>query len=253
MALAPEADELFRVPPSGFIAARNALVARLREEDRNEEAAAVQSLRKPTAVVWALNQLASRDPDALASLFEAGRDLRAAQQAAVAGKASGAEDLRTATDARRAAVARARDSAISTLQEAGLGAGQADAIATALETASTDAEAGAALAAGTLQQAPAAAAGLGFGEVPGMTVLPGGATGTDHEPRPARDAARLRKERDKARAAAAGRRATADRLDRQLADAREHVERLERDHAAAESAALAAEAEAERVERDLGR
>ena len=86
-----------------------------------------------------------------------------------------------------------------------------------------------------------------------MTVLPGGATGADREARPARDAARLRKERDKARAAAAGRRATADRLARQLADAREHVERLERDHAAAESAALAAEAEAERVERDLGR
>ena len=39
MVLPPEADELFRVPPSGFIAARNALVARLREEDRNDEAA----------------------------------------------------------------------------------------------------------------------------------------------------------------------------------------------------------------------
>ena len=250
MALPPEADELFRITPGGFIAARNELVARLREGGRNDEAAAVQALRKPTAVVWALNQLASRDPEAIASLFEAGRDLRAAQQAALAGKASGAEDLRTATETRRAAVARARDAAISAPRRPG-SAGQADAIATAWKRPRP-------MPRRAPRSPPAPCTrrrrrrGIGLGEAPGMTVLPGGRRAPIASPTGARRGATAQ-ERDKARATAAGRRATAERLDRQLADAREHVERLERDHAAAESAALAAEAEAERMERDLGR
>ena len=104
MDLPDEAAELFRVPPEDFIAERDALVQRLRAEGRDEDATAVKALRKPTTVVWALNQLAAREPDALAALFEAGRDLRAAQQAALAGKPSGAEDLRITTAARRDAV-----------------------------------------------------------------------------------------------------------------------------------------------------
>ena len=100
MDLPDEAAELFRVPPADFIAERDALVQRLRAEGRDADATAVKALRKPTTVVWALNQLAARDPDALAAVFEAGRDLQAAQQAALAGKPSGAEDLRIAGHAR---------------------------------------------------------------------------------------------------------------------------------------------------------
>ena len=197
--------------------------------------------------MWALNQLASREPDALAALFEAGRDLRAAQQAALAGKPSGAEELRVTTAARRDAVARARDAAVAILDEAGhRGPGQADAIASALEAASTDTAAGAALASGTLVKAPSAA-GLGFGELPTMTAVPGGGGG---KATPAPDTARRRREREAARTRARNRRAAADRLARQLADARERVTGLERDHAAAEAEALAAETEAERAERE---
>ena len=213
MDLPNDAVALFRVAPEGFIVERDALVQRLRAEGRDGDATAVKGLRKPTTLVWALNQLATREPDILAALFEAGRDLRAAQQAALAGKASGAEELRVTTAARRDAVARARDAAVAILDEAGhRGPGQADAIASALEAASTDTAAGAALASGTLVKAPSAA-GLGFGELPTMTA--------------------------------------ADRLARQLVDARERVTALERDHAAAEAEALAAETDAERVERDL--
>ena len=81
-----------------------------------------------------------------------------------------------------------------------------------------------------------------------MTALPGGRAETTTAPR---DTARRRKEREAARTRARTRRAAADRLARQLADARERVTGLERDHAAAESEALAAETEAERAERDL--
>ena len=179
MDLPDEAAELFRVPPEDFIVERDALVQRLRAEGRDEDATAVKALRKPTTVVWALNQLATREPDALAAVFEAGRNLQAAQQAALAGKPSGAEDLRIAGSARRDAVARARDAAVAILDASGhRGAGQADTIAVALETASTDTAAGAALASGTLAKAPSSAAGLGFGELPTMTALPGGREGT---------------------------------------------------------------------------
>lgn len=249
MDLPDEAAELFRVPPEDFIGERDALVQRLRAEGRDEDATAVKALRKPTTVVWALNQLATREPDALAAVFEAGRNLQAAQQAALAGKPSGAEDLRIAGSARRDAVARARDAAVAILDASGhRGAGQADTIAVALETASTDTAAGAALASGTLEKAPSSAAGLGFGELPTMTALPGGRETTSTPPR---DTVRQRREREAALTRARNRRAAADRLARQLADARERVTTLERDHAAAEAEALAAETEAERAERDL--
>ena len=249
MDLPDEAAELFRVPPEDFIVERDALVQRLRADGRDEDATAVKALRKPTTLVWALNQLAAREPDALAALFEAGRDLRAAQQAALAGKASGAEELRVTTAARRDAVARARDAAVAILDEAGhRGPGQADAIASALEAASIDTAAGAALASGTLEKAPSAA-GLGFGELPTMTAVPGSGGGKAKPPAP--DTPRQRREREAARTRARNRRAAADRLARQLVDARERVTALERDHAAAEAEALAAETDAERVERDL--
>src|SRR4051812_50101125 len=91
MGTLPEAAiSLFRVPPDRFVAERDALVKELRSVDRDDDAAAVKALRKPTATVWALNQLADRDPDALTALFDSGRALRAAQSEAIAGDTSGA-------------------------------------------------------------------------------------------------------------------------------------------------------------------
>src|SRR4051812_50173322 len=91
MGTLPEAAiSLFRVPPDRFVAERDALVKELRSVDRDDDAAAVKALRKPTATVWALNQLADRDPDALSALFDTGRALRAAQSEAIAGGTSGA-------------------------------------------------------------------------------------------------------------------------------------------------------------------
>src|SRR5437867_2451116 len=85
-----EARALFRTPPDRFVAERDAVVKGLGADGRDGEAAVVKSLRKPTASVWALNQLADREPEALAALFEAGRALRAAHQEALAG---GSADL----------------------------------------------------------------------------------------------------------------------------------------------------------------
>src|SRR3954451_14577726 len=133
MGMLPEAAiSLFRVPPDRFVAERDALVKQLRSVDRDDDAAAVKALRKPTATVWALNQLADREPDGLTALFDAGRALRAAQSEALAGDTSGA--LVDAGSARRASVGRLTTAAVAIVDEGGhRGAAQADAIGQALE------------------------------------------------------------------------------------------------------------------------
>lgn len=245
--LPTEAVALFRVEPIRFITERDALVKRLRADGRDPDAAAVKALRKPTAVVWALNQLASREPEALAALFEAGRELRAAQQAALAGK--GGDELVGAAAARRAAVTQVTAATTAILEGAGhRGATQADAVASALEFASTDPAAGSALGAGTSEKVPTASGDLGFGDVPTIATVPGsGGKRSDTAARA--DMARLRRVRDAAHKTARTRRAAADRLAKQMGDLAERLDQLRSEHATAESGALEAELEAERATR----
>jgi hypothetical protein len=248
-ALPDEAADLFRVPPERFIAKRDVVVKGLREAGRDDEAAAVKALRKPTTVVWGLNQLAEREPAALALLFEAGRELRSAQRAALAGE--GADALREATDARRAAIGRLATATIAILDDAGLrSVGQTDPITVALEAASIDPESGSGLAAGRLERMPAAPAGLGFGDLPVLTALEGGA-GKPRKgkarPEPRADDALLRRERDDARKTARTRRAMADRLAHEIEELRERLTTLETKHAEADARALESELEAERA------
>jgi len=250
MGTLPEAAiALFRTPPDRFVADRDALVKELQADRRDDDAAAVKALRKPTATVWALNQLADREPDALAALFEAGRALRAAQSEAIAGGSSAA--LVEAGAGRRAAVGRLTAATIAILDESGhRGAAQTDAIAQALEAASVDADIGAELSAGTLEKLPTAASDMGLGGMPAMTALPGGGETAAEPSGPSRaEAARLRRDRDAGRTNAGRRRASADRLAKQIAEHEATLDRLRAEHAEAESVALEAETEAERAAR----
>ena len=181
MGTIPEvAIALFRTPPDRFVAERDALVKELRAQGRDDDAATVKALRKPSATVWALNQLAERESEALATLFETGRALRAAQSDAIAGSSSAA--LVEAGAERRAAAARLTTAAVAILDEGGhRGAAQSDAIALALEAAAVDPDLGAELAGGTLEKLPTAGGDMGFGGVPPMTALTGGA-GTRRRP-----------------------------------------------------------------------
>ena len=52
-----EADKLYGLPLEDFVAQRDALAKRLRAEGRRADADEVKALRKPPAVVWAVNQL----------------------------------------------------------------------------------------------------------------------------------------------------------------------------------------------------
>ena len=253
-ALPDEAAAVFRVPPARFIAERDALVKGLRDAGRDAEAAVVKALRKPTTVVWGLNQLADREPEALASLFDAGRELRGAQQAALAGER--ADALRETTAIRREAIADLTTATVVILDDASLrGAGQQDAIAMALEAASVDPETGASLAAGRLQRMPTAPAGLGFGDLPGLTALEGGVGKAKAKARqvPSADVARLTRERDAARKTARTRRAMADRLAKEIEEQRERLATLRTKHAEVEERALESELEAERAAKLLDR
>lgn len=104
--LPPESEKLLAVVPEDFVAERQRLAARLREEGRSEEAAAVAGLRKPSAVVLAVNRAARDRPKAARAAAEAAERVEKAQ-------ASG--DL----DAFRAAV-RELDDAFDLLSEVGV-------------------------------------------------------------------------------------------------------------------------------------
>jgi len=88
--------DLRAVAPGDFVSARNALAARLKEEGKVAEARQVRRLRRPSPVVWALNNSASA-PREVGALADAVADLRRAQL--------GQRDFRPAMDRLRAAIA----------------------------------------------------------------------------------------------------------------------------------------------------
>lgn len=137
-AAAPDAaDDLFDLPVGEFVATRDELVARLRAAGDRELAAVVKSLRRPTLAAWAVNRVVRDEPEAWATLAEAGRAARQAQRRAL----SGIRDarLRTATAARRAAIDVAVELAVRALVEVDAApAGHVEAIAATFEAASAD-------------------------------------------------------------------------------------------------------------------
>ena len=95
-----EAVDLYRIDPAEFVEARAALVKQLRAEKRVDEARAVVKLRKPTVPAWALDQVAAEQPELIEAALAAGESLAAATNETLEGDAS---NLRSATDAERAA------------------------------------------------------------------------------------------------------------------------------------------------------
>ena len=55
-------DELFDLPPTEFIAARDALAKQLKADGDAGAAAEVKALRRPSVAAWAVNQVARRQP-----------------------------------------------------------------------------------------------------------------------------------------------------------------------------------------------
>ena len=151
------------------MAARTALVKELKADGRKDDAAAVAKLRRPSVAAWALNQVAREKPDLVETAIDAGEKLRAASDAAVAGRPG---ELRAATAAERTAA-----NAVVKAAAAHLGA-RADATAPALlatiRVAALDEEVADQLRRGVLvteQEQP----GFGFGmdvDRPALTLVP---------------------------------------------------------------------------------
>lgn len=112
-------EDLYALRPEEFTAARDALVKELRLAGDRETAAAIKSLRKPTATAWAVNRVAHENAAHIDDLVEAGETLRRAQ------RERGARALQEATSTRRRLVDALVRKALAELEGAGYSAGSA--------------------------------------------------------------------------------------------------------------------------------
>jgi hypothetical protein len=244
-------DDLYALDPSEFTAARDRLAAELRKAGDKATAAEVKALRRPTVTAWALNQLARRRGDEVQALLSASAEVAHAQAEASAG--GDAITFRRLTKERRELVHRLAAAGVAVLdeREAGSGAGRREALASALEAASMDAESGEALLAGRLSSEPAPASGFGGLLTAAVSAAEGSPrTGRSRgEVRAAEErAARARAAADEAAEAASAAEERVAALERQLDDARARAARAA--GKAEEAARAAAEAERSRTDAD---
>ncbi|MGZ6545414.1 MAG: hypothetical protein ACXVEI_08895 [Actinomycetota bacterium] len=211
---------LYRGAPEGFIAARDALAKRLRDEGRDGDAAEVKKLRRPTVAAWALDRLADVESDAIGELLNAGAELARAQRATLSGRDPQA--LRDATTTRRELIVRLTEMAAEVLRDADRSPDvHLEGIRGTLEAASVDETVADRLRAGTLDRTVQPSAG--FGDLTGLQLV----SRRDDEPeavrKPAAPRSRGGDDEDRARQLEA------------------EVRRLRRDRDAAERKAAAAE------------
>jgi hypothetical protein len=129
-----ERDDLADIPPEEFVAARDALVKRLRADGKTTEADALKKLRKPTVTQWIAGEVRHHSR-AVDVLREASRDAAEAQETAII---SGDRDaLRDATAKRRAAVQAVARAVDEVLAREGRPAHHRDEVLTLIESGVT--------------------------------------------------------------------------------------------------------------------
>ena len=143
-------DGLFELPLDEFTSARNELAKQLAKDGDKERADEVRALSRPSAPVWAINQLARREKAGTRALLDAAAKLRRAQERALGG--GGSDALRSAQTDEREAVRVLTRRAEEILGEAGKPATRAtvERIHETLGAAARDEDARAALKAGRL-------------------------------------------------------------------------------------------------------
>jgi hypothetical protein len=162
------AEDLYSLRLDEFVTARDELADRLRSEGRDEEAGTVAKLRKPSVAAWALNRVARNSPGLVDELFETHRNLRAA---------SSSQEMQTASEQRRKAIAAVEQAAAGELGADGRAAsGQTrERIVNTLLAIATDAQGEADLKSGALVRELAPSGG-GWGDIglaPPSPVNPG--------------------------------------------------------------------------------
>ena len=238
-ALARETGELYGLPADEFTAARNARAKELKPESP-ELAAALAKVPKPSAAAAAVNRLARREPSEVRALIQAGKRLREAQEAAVAGKSS---DLQGAVGEHRAALERVQREA----RKLKLSAAVLERVVATVRAASVDPELQPLLERGLLARD---VEGSGFSLDPGLVAdVPVRRTAkgktSPAPPKPKVDeAAKARLRKAKERLAAASKEAAA--AERELARAQRDAQRAADAFAKAEDAVREAERAHER-------
>jgi len=89
-------DELYREHPESFVARRNELVKELRSAGDRDAAERVRRLRRPSVPAWLLNRAALERPEQLEAFAEASSELQEAQARALEGTDEAATAWRTA-------------------------------------------------------------------------------------------------------------------------------------------------------------
>lgn len=219
--------ELYGVAPGEFVAERNALAKRLREDGDKSAAERVKKLPKPSVPAWAVNRAAREAPEAAKGLLSSGEKLAGAQRGA-AGKGGG-EKLREAMSAHQEAVEKLMGDVEKALASAGHASGaNADRARETLRAVATDDELRAEFEQGRVARDREP---VGFGSAPPPKPAPKAERKADPEE------ARRRKQAEKAQAAAAARVKRAEakvaKAERALEAAREELEEAERARAAA--------------------
>jgi hypothetical protein len=220
-----ELDRLYGAAPEDFVAEREALARRLKQDGNADAAAAVRSLAKPTLPVWLVNRLARERKPKVRELVKAGERLR---EAHAGGDLSA---FREATKREREAVADLLDEARKLVrgEDRRVSEAMLDRVASTLHAAAADEEARFRLAQGRLAEEL---------EPPGFELLAGIAPaapkrgakqkqrGDDRAER-RRELAAARKELAAAQARARELRRAAGEAERALEAAREEAEDAE--------------------------
>jgi hypothetical protein len=240
-----QVQQLYQLPPEGFVAARDALVKTMREGGDREGAEAVKRLKRPSVTAWAIDRLSGDAPKELQKLFEANERLASAMGAS--GRDAG-KRFRTAAEERQRIVSRLADRAGAALEDAGLSASRAnlDRIAATLMATATDHHGADQVRAGILDRDLSAAGGFGdaFGGAPQEAHPAGRATKVDA----AADRRRERAERD-----AEERAKEATAIERAAGDADAAAAMAEREAQRATKVAETRRKDADRARRDAER
>src|SRR5207302_6933384 len=92
------AAELLAQPLDQFTSRRNARIKELKASGQSALASQLSTLKKPSVVLWAANQVAGQDRPRLDELRKSAQTLTKAQAAAGAGRANAARELRAASE-----------------------------------------------------------------------------------------------------------------------------------------------------------
>jgi hypothetical protein len=245
-----ELDRLYAAPLDEFVAERDALAKQLRSDGDREAADRVKALRKPSAAVWAVNQLARKEQKEYRALLTAGDTLRSTQEKVLGGESP--EKLQEAAAAERGLVDRLTEKGRALLDDGGHKPTDAmlRRVSGTLHAAATRPDLREAAESGRLEHEEETA-GFGFDLLSGgLPSAPTPRKGEDKRARERREAAeqRLEEARDElaaAKEAAKDASAKVKRLTRELAGASTEEDRLAKEVERREQAVAKAQAKLE--------